>query len=647
MLFAINTYSQADIRYLHEVVKTAKSDTTLIRAYLHLATFYSNNIGDSAVYYSNQALDLLKKTPNKKMEAWAFRNLANGYFSMQDYNETARQLFKSIKLYEELKDTIEIACTYQFAGSVLYEISSEEKSLSYLYKAMALAQYKKSEEILASIYNDFSYIFNAKGNYDSSLVYQIKAYEIDKLSQAKDQEELLASDEHNIGAIYFHLENYEKAEEFLKSAYSRRQKLGYKLQILSSLNVLNAIAIKQKNYVKALEITHIASSLAHEIKSTRERIIVYQRYRLIYHYINKHDLAHKYGDSSIIALNQLNDEEATRISNETEAKFQNEKKELENKELKNQNDLSEKIIKQQKTVFYVIIIALAISLLLMYFVYKGLKNQRTANKIIEKQKLDVEVKNKIIEEKQKEILDSIHYAKRIQNTLLAHKEFLENNLPEHFIFFKPKDIVSGDFYWATVANGNFYLAVCDSTGHGVPGAFMSLLNIGFLTEAINEKGIYKPNEIFDFVRNRLIGSVSKEGQQDGYDGILICFNKSSNEITYAAANNAPILISDKTLKELASDRMPVGKGSSENPFQLFSMNYKAGDTLYLYTDGFADQFGGAKGKKYKYRQLNDLLLRVSDQVCSKQSEVLENEFTQWRGNLEQVDDVLIIGIRLS
>lgn len=612
-----------------------------------MATFYSNNIGDSAVYYSNQALELLKKTPNKKMEAWAFRNLANGYFSMQDYNETARQLFKSIKLYEELKDTIEIARTYQFAGSVLYEISSEEKSLSYLYKAMALAQYIKSEEILASIYNDFSYIFNAKGNYDSSLVYQIKAYEIDKLSQAKDQEELLASDEHNIGAIYFHLENYEKAEEFLKSAYSRRQKIGYKLQILSSLNVLNAIAIKQENYVKALEITNIASGLAHELKSTRERIIVYQRYRLIYHYLNKHDLAHKYGDSTIIALTQLNDEEATRISNETEAKFQNEKKELENKELKNQNDLSEKIIKQQKTVFYVIIIALAISLLLMYFVYKGLKNQRTANKIIEKQKLDVEVKNKIIEEKQKEILDSIHYAKRIQNTLLAHKEFLENNLPEHFIFFKPKDIVSGDFYWATVANGNFYLAVCDSTGHGVPGAFMSLLNIGFLTEAINEKGIYKPNEIFDFVRNRLIGSVSKEGQQDGYDGILMCFNKSSNEITYAAANNAPILISDQIVKELAADRMPVGKGSSENPFQLFSMNYKAGDTLYLYTDGFADQFGGAKGKKYKYRQLNDLLLRVSDQVCSKQSEVLENEFTQWRGNLEQVDDVLIIGIRLS
>ncbi|MBS1653193.1 MAG: hypothetical protein JSU07_14400, partial [Bacteroidetes bacterium] len=151
---------------------------------------------------------------------------------------------------------------------------------------------------------------------------------------------------------------------------------------------------------------------------------------------------------------------------------------------------------------------------------------RDLHRKISAEKRNVELKNRVIEEHQKEILDSIHYAKRIQTALLANKEFVNTNIKNNFIYFQPKDIVSGDFYWATQQNDYFYLACCDSTGHGVPGAFMSLLNIGFLSEAIKEKSISKPNEIFNYVRQRLIDSISAEGQKDGFDGILIKIKNS-------------------------------------------------------------------------------------------------------------------------
>jgi len=175
---------------------------------------------------------------------------------------------------------------------------------------------------------------------------------------------------------------------------------------------------------------------------------------------------------------------------------------------------------------------------------------------------------------------------------------------------------------------------------------MSLLNIGFLSEAINEKDILEPNKVFDYVRMRLIESMSKDGQKDGFDGILLQINLVTKEINYAAANNAPILISDGNFIELEKDKMPVGHGERKENFKLFSVHAKQGDTLYLYTDGYADQFGGPKGKKYKYKQLNELIVSISDKNLTDQQDVLENNFNKWRGNLEQVDDVCIIGIKI-
>ncbi|MFN7910293.1 MAG: SpoIIE family protein phosphatase [Bacteroidota bacterium] len=266
------------------------------------------------------------------------------------------------------------------------------------------------------------------------------------------------------------------------------------------------------------------------------------------------------------------------------------------------------------------------------------------DKVLERTQEVVRQKD-IIEHKQKEIVDSLNYAGRIQSTLLANETFLNKYLPNHFILFKPKDIVSGDFYFATKTSTHFYIAVCDSTGHGVPGAIMSILNMAFINEAIGQHKLAEPDKILNHVRERLINSLSKYGGQDGMDGILFCIDLQSKKITYAAANNAPILIRKGEVIELECDKMPIGKGLIEKQFRLFEMNVEKDDLLVAYTDGFADQFGGPKGKKLMYKPLKQQLLAFSSLDVKEQKLKLDNYFEEWRGDIDQVDDVCVLGIK--
>lgn len=252
-----------------------------------------------------------------------------------------------------------------------------------------------------------------------------------------------------------------------------------------------------------------------------------------------------------------------------------------------------------------------------------------------------------IEVQKNEITDSIRYASRIQFASFTAPTYIRQHSPfDFFIFYKPKDIVSGDFYWATRKGEKFYIAVCDSTGHGVPGAFMSLLNISFLNEAINEKNITEPDLIFNYVRSRLIENLSQEEQKDGMDGVLLCIDLSARVITYAASYNEPVVAGADSVNTLMADKMPIGKGVRTEPFTRFVLDCKAGDMIYLFTDGFADQFGGPKGKKFKYKQLRRLMGECATLPLDQQSGKFDEAFETWRGNLEQVDDVTCIGLRI-
>ncbi|MFN5183543.1 MAG: two-component regulator propeller domain-containing protein [Bacteroidota bacterium] len=300
---------------------------------------------------------------------------------------------------------------------------------------------------------------------------------------------------------------------------------------------------------------------------------------------------------------------------------------------------------------YTIIIISSLIFFIRWRERKLKSEKEILEKTVEERTAEVVEQKNLIQEKHKEITDSINYAERIQRSFLATKELLNENLKDYFVFFQPKDVVSGDFYWASkLSDGNFAYTCADSTGHGVPGAIMSILNISSLELAIKEK-LTAPSEILNYTRteiiNRLKKDGSEEGGKDGMDCSLIILNKEKTKLTYSAANNPIWIIRENELIELKPDKMPVGKhDKDQNPFTQHEFDLQKGDLIYSLTDGMPDQFGGTKGKKYKYTQLKEFLISISMLSMHEQHQKLKSEFENWKGDLEQVDDVCVIGIKV-
>lgn len=260
-----------------------------------------------------------------------------------------------------------------------------------------------------------------------------------------------------------------------------------------------------------------------------------------------------------------------------------------------------------------------------------------------------------IEERHQEIMDSIQYAKRIQRSFMSSDDYLKSHITkmgcDYFVYFRPKEDVSGDFYWSKSLNDDSLLLMCaDSTGHGVPGAIMSILNIYSLELAVKD-GAQNPAEIFNYARTQIIERLkndgSSEGGRDGMDGVLLRLNKKMFSMQYAASNQPIWLYRAGEIIVMQANKMPIGKHDKDNiPFSLGEVNLEINDMIYMHTDGYADQFGGRDGKKFKSANLRNLLARIGHLTCNEQYEIIKSEFEQWIGNNEQIDDVCIIGLRI-
>ncbi len=290
------------------------------------------------------------------------------------------------------------------------------------------------------------------------------------------------------------------------------------------------------------------------------------------------------------------------------------------------------------------------------------QNITLEKQVIERTHEVVEQK-KVIEEKNKDITDSIAYAKRIQDATLPSKELKYKLFPEAFVLFKPKDVVSGDFYWFMEIKGTRFIAAADCTGHGVPGALVSVVCSNALNRAVKEFKITEPGKILDKVRELVLETFSSEHAdekeknsstvKDGMDISLCCLPPASRgdngekiTLSWAGANNPFWYVQQNEIKEITANKQSIGKTDNPLPFTTHTLELNKGDILYLFTDGYADQFGGPKGKKFKYKQLEDTLLAINKLSMPEQEKVLDKKFEDWKSNLSQVDDVLVIGVKV-
>ncbi len=582
------------------------------------------------------------------------------YFNKNRLAEALENFHLSLKYAVEINDISLKANCLNNIGIIYNRNGNPTKCISFIEECLKLRLQINDSSGLAQTYNNLGYFYQLKGDFKKAHGLISKAVQIQE--KINDQQGLGYSLV-NLSKTYYRNGDLDTAFICLSKSLKAREDVKDKRGISESLTELAKIKLDKKEYAEsekfASKALRVAKEIEHTISIRNAAEVLYKLYKLknnISGALQMHELF-------VLMKDSLSSERNRKSSLQKEFQIAYDKK-LATDSIKQQEadkvkdaqiKAQESELKQEKTMKVALYSGTILLLIFGGFMFNRYKIMRRQRNIIEEQKHLTETQNELLETKQKEILDSINYAKRIQYTLLANSEFLQNNLPQHFIFFNPKDIVSGDFYWAVKKEDRFYLAVCDSTGHGVPGAFMSLLSIGFLNEAITQQHIEEPNKIFDFVRQKLIDNISKEGQQDGFDGILFCIDTKKarpdehpfgrGKITYAAANNSPTLVRNNETVILGSDRMPVGIGQKKESFELFDIDIKKGDCIYLYTDGFADQFGGENGKKFKSKKLLEVLRSLGGTPLEEQKTILLNTFANWKGSLEQVDDVCILGIR--
>ena len=628
-----------------EVYKKINHLNGIMAALGNLAAIY-NDKGD---FYKSIDLYLVSSKMadsigNKKTICTISGNMGVTYAKLGNYPKALELYTKSLKMAEELNNNNLIALSIGYIGGLYFATKEFKKSLSYYIRALEVNEKQNNKVGISRELANIGLTYWSLGENEKALSYFNQSLEIKKnLSEAGGTATVM----HYIGNVYFSKNEFDKAYEYFINTLNIIDKLGFNEMKSNVLGNIGAVYFKKKNYPKAEE--YILKSLAinksgGDLNGIRGN---YSGLADLYSKMGKWQKAYEaylqFSKTNDSLFNKEKSKEMGRIEASAEYEKIHAVTEIAHKkELEKQETIS-KIEKQRQKAWliFVLVIALAIGVIAI-IIFTSLKLARKQKQIIQLQKNEVEFKNK-------EILDSITYAKRLQDAILIPEMELKQTFSDAFVLYKPKDIVAGDFYWMhNFNNGNILIAAADCTGHGVPGAMMSIVCSNALARSAFEFKKIKPGEILDKTREIILDTLSKNNAdvKDGMDISLCLVNTKTNEIEWSGANNSLVYVSEEKLIEIKSDKQPVGKYINPKPFTNHRLKLKNGDTIFLFTDGYADQFGGPDGKKFKYKNLHQNLLKLSAVDCAIQKESLGRVIDEWRGDLEQIDDICVLGIKI-
>jgi len=631
---------------------------------------YSQGDYNKALNYYNKALKINEEIDDKRGRAINLSNIGNVYQEQGNYAKSLDYYFKALKVNEKIENKLGEAANLGNIGIIYDNQSNYTKALDYYFKALKISEKIGNKQSQSINLSNIGIVYTNQGNYTKALYYYFKALKIKEETGNKQGQEANLG---NIGNLYKDQGDYTKALDYYFKALKINKETGDKQSQANNLGNMGDLYIKQKKYKEAEQHLKQAIQIGEGLHIIYSLEFFYSSQSELYTKTGRYKEALESYKKSIACGDSVMSEENQKALVQKEMQFEFDKKEsLTKAEQEKKDILAKEELEKQKMQRNGFIGGFVLMIALTLVVFKNYRNKQKANEIITQQKQAVEQQKEvadsqriiaeeqrsiaeeqkhIIEEKHKEITDSINYAERIQRSLLANKKMLDDHLKEYFIFFKPKDVVSGDFYWSAILNSNhFILATADSTGHGVPGAIMSILNIACLNEAVKE-GYTQPNEILNRTRKEVITVLkrdgSSEGGKDGMDCSLLVFDFAKMKLQIAAANNPVWVVRGSETIEIKPDKMPVGKHDRQDiPFTLHEMGLQKGDVIYALTDGFPDQFGGEKNKKFMSKNLRELLAKNAHLSLHEQKQLLETTFTNWVGNTEQIDDVTIIGIRI-
>jgi serine phosphatase RsbU (regulator of sigma subunit) len=548
--------------------------------------------------YFEKGLAILNELQDKWSYGRALNSMAYSLATMGRYDEALKYAFTSLKTAEESQMIEPMGWANYSLGVFYFDMKDYDAAEGYYKKAFDIFN-KDPKYVLpcARCRSGIGSVMIVNNRLDEALDYVNLSIEGFRESGNQMGESRGLND---LGIILRDKEQYVEAEKYLIESLLMREKSNYYQGIITSCLELGTLYLKVNEFKKAEEYLNRALALAYDINTKPKLFLIHDMLGELYKKSNDLQKALTHKEIYFKLKTEVTGEQASNRVKYMQTQFAIEKSEAESE-------------------------------------IHRLKNVQLKKAYEE------------IEEKNKNILDSINYAKRIQQAILPSDSEVKKVLPQSFVLYMPKDVVSGDFYWVEQKNNKVLFAAIDCTGHGVPGAFMSMIGNTLLNEIVNDRGITKPSEILEQLREGIIKALKQTGEsgenQDGMD-IAICAIEGK-KLEYAGANNPLWIISNGGLTEIKADKQPIGiYYGTPKPFTNHLVDLNIGDSVYIFTDGYADQIGGELRKKFKYKQLQELIEKNSASDMQLQQKIYHQVINDWKGPLEQVDDILLIGVRI-
>lgn len=648
------------------LIEEGKSFTSSVGDTTNLVDFLSSEGIALAVRGDNKAsintfrkaLELAERNSQESMVATIYNNMGNVYSGMGDFKNAVDVYSKSLNTMHRLGDLVGQGNALNNIGSIYSSQNDEERALSYFRRSFKTFSKTNNKRGLANAATNFGSLLKDIDKIDSAMYYFDIALDVYKSSNYKIGEATIYQ---NFGIIALDGKDYETALKEYNRALDLNLKLKNSPDVSTILQLISETYLEMGDLTKAMEFAQESLDVA--LTTSRKKIINKANYRLykVSKALGDDSKALNYYENYISVRDSLESEEMKNDIAQKRYEYEYDKKSFQDSVERAEHDkiITEKLKRQtteiektqQRSIFLVIIIALVI--ISAVFIFRRLRISQKQNQIIERQRDKVEKQRNVLDEKNQEILDSMNYAKRLQNAILPASNHFDELFRDYFSYFAPKDVVSGDFYWLESNEHGTFIAAADCTGHGVPGALVSVVCSNALTKAVVEDRLPTPADVLDRTRTLILNHFSKSGKgiNDGMDIALIMLPAKENhkKLIFSGAHNPFWLFRGDDIIEIKGDKQPVGYLSEMKPFTNHEVELEKEDLVYIFSDGYADQFGGPEvdrgGKKFKRKTFKNLVKEIREKPLTDQKTIIQSKLETWQGSLEQTDDIVVLGFR--